>query len=87
MRRSAAWVGPLMSLSLAGCDASPAQNIMGSYFPSWLICAVVGVVAALILRQLLTWAGLSRSLLLAPVVYVCLGIGAALTTWLLLFGQ
>lgn len=87
MRRTAAWSSRLVALFVAGCDASPAQNIMGSYFPSWLICAVVGVVAALVARQLLKWAGLNRSLLLAPLVYVCLGVGAALITWLLLFGQ
>lgn len=29
-------------LPLAGCTDSPTFNLLGSYFPAWMICAVVG---------------------------------------------
>lgn len=27
---------------LTGCSHSPTLNLLGSYFPAWMICAVVG---------------------------------------------
>ena len=47
----------------------------------------MGVVVAAVLRQLVVLAGLDRSLLMAPLVYAGLAVGAALATWLLVFGQ
>ena len=34
--------GWLLVLVTAGCSAAPAQNIMGSFFPAWLLCAAIG---------------------------------------------
>ena len=40
-------------LALSGCSHSPTLNLLGSYFPAWMFCAVLGVVAAVIIRQIL----------------------------------
>ena len=29
---------------LSGCSSAPSRNILGSYFPSWMICALIGMV-------------------------------------------
>lgn len=73
--------------SLAGCSASPAQNILGSYFPAWLICVVAGMVATVIVRQLLVLADLESQLLLPPLTYAAMALGATLAIWLVWFGQ
>ena len=74
------------SLLLAGCSASPVQPIVGSYFPAWLICAVIGVIAAAIIRELLVVADLEGHLLVAPLTYVGMALGICLAAWLVLFG-
>src|SRR6187551_1774385 len=28
---------------LAGCSGAPSRNILGSYFPSWMVCALAGI--------------------------------------------
>ncbi len=73
--------------ALASCSASPAQNIVGSYFPSWLICVVAGAVATAVARQLLVLADLEAHLLLPPLTYAAMALGASLLVWLIWFGQ
>ena len=36
--------------SMAGCSSAPSQNILGSYFPSWMLCALAGLVFAIAVR-------------------------------------
>ena len=83
LRSRAAPLGPLV---LAGCGASPVQPILGSYFPAWLICAVIGVVATAIIRQLLVVADLEGHLFLAPLTYAGMALGICLAAWLVVFG-
>jgi YtcA family len=37
-----------------GCSGGPAHDILGSYFPSWMICALLGLLFALVVRRILT---------------------------------
>jgi hypothetical protein len=49
----------LVTVSLAicilssGCSRAPSVSIIGSFFPIWMICIAVGVVAAFIARAIL----------------------------------
>ncbi len=79
---------PLAGLLLAGChvDAhSPTLDVIGSYFPAWVVCIVIGLALTLITRQILI--GLKVDAYLRPVllVYLCLMIFYTLSTWLLFF--
>lgn len=74
------------AILVAGCSPAPSQNIMGSFFPSWLLCAALGAVIALLCRRLLSAAGISEYLIAAPLVYVALAASAALLIWLIRFG-
>lgn len=49
--RSAAIV--LVPLLLAGCSRAPSFDILGSFFPAWLICLVVAIVLTVVARWLL----------------------------------
>ncbi len=73
----------LLTCMISGCSGSPSRNILGSYFPSWMVCSLVGLVAALAARVALKASGL-LSELPAPLV-VLLSIGCAMTfaLWLL----
>ena len=38
------------SLLLTGCGRAPAVDILGSFFPAWLICLVVAIVLTTVVR-------------------------------------
>jgi YtcA family len=48
----------LLAFGVSSCDGSPSRNILGSYFPSWMVCALVGIAAAVIGRAILKATGL-----------------------------
>lgn len=43
----------LACLTMAGCGRAPSIDVLGSFFPVWMLCAIVGVVVAFVLRSLL----------------------------------
>src|SRR5882762_10412531 len=49
-------------VTLTGCDGSPSRNILGSYFPSWMVCAVAGIVLALVARTVFKATGILEEL-------------------------
>jgi len=73
----------LAPLVLAGCARAPSFDILGSFFPAWLLCAVIAVLLTVLSRGLLR-----RYLELAwPVlVYPSLTALFAFALWLVLFG-
>jgi hypothetical protein len=64
---------------------SPAIDVLGSYFPAWLLCIVVGVGLTIIARLLFVAWKLDSHLLPAPIVYPCLTAVFAMTLWLIFF--
>jgi YtcA family len=44
---------PALSV-LTGCGRAPAFDILGSFFPAWLICFVVAILLAVVTRALLS---------------------------------
>lgn len=77
----------LLSISaLAACSASPSRNILGSYFPTWMICALLGLVAVVVLRAVLGKTGIDATLPIPVVVYLCIWITVTLAIWLLWLG-
>jgi hypothetical protein len=78
----------LGNLLLAGCrtDAhSPTIDVLGSYFPAWIICVVIGLTLTLVARQLLAGFKIDPHLRPAPLIYLCLTICFTLAVWLVFF--
>ena len=75
--------GICLSGLIAGCDGSPSRNILGSYFPSWMVCALVGIVLALIARAVLKAAGLLEELPAPLVVLLAFGCAVNFAVWLI----
>jgi hypothetical protein len=42
-----------LSLTLAGCARAPSVDIIGSFFPVWMVCLVTGVILTFVVRYLL----------------------------------
>lgn len=80
--RRAVWVA-LSAGALVGCSDAPSQAILGSYFPSWMICALIGIAGAVLVRLLLVAIGLDKALPAPLVVYLALTTGFAFAAWLL----
>jgi uncharacterized membrane protein YdcZ (DUF606 family) len=73
-------------LLIAGCSRAPTFNILGSFFPSWMLCGVIGILLADCVRLFFVRIGLERTLI-APLilVYPCLTAFFIFTLWLLFF--
>jgi hypothetical protein len=73
----------LSTCVISGCSGSPSRNILGSYFPSWMVCALVGLAAALIARMVLKGSGLLGELPAPLVVLLSIGCAVTFALWLL----
>jgi hypothetical protein len=76
-----------IALAVSGCSYSPTLNLLGSYFPAWMLCAALGIVAAVIIRQILVVAGISDYVIAPLLTYAGLAVSATLLAWLLWFGH
>jgi len=76
-----------IALPVAECDSAPTLNLLGSYFPAWMLCAVLGIVAAVIIRQILAVAGINDYVVAPLLTYAAFAVAATLLTWLLWFGH
>jgi hypothetical protein len=43
----------LACLSLTGCGRAPSFDILGSFFPAWLLCFIAAIVLTVLARELL----------------------------------
>jgi YtcA-like protein len=68
---------------LTGCDGSPSRNILGSYFPSWMVCAIAGIAIAGVARMIFKSTGLLQELPVPFVVLLAIGCASTFTLWLL----
>jgi hypothetical protein len=77
----------LVGLALAGCSAShsPTVDIVGSYFPAWIVCLVLGLALTLITRQILIGFKVHTHLHPAPLIYISMLVFFTLALWLLFF--
>lgn len=71
--------------AVAGCGRAPSFNILGSFFPAWLICMVAGIVLAAIVNWVLVRFRLDKEIPWTILVYPCLAAFFAFTLWLSFF--
>ena len=74
---------------MAGCRAlrshSPTIDVMGSYFPVWMVCIVCGLALTVIARLLLIALKLDTHLYATAILYPCLLVIFASAIWLIFF--
>jgi hypothetical protein len=63
----------------------PQINIIGSFFPSWMLCALIGIVAALLGRRFFIRMGLDPYVGPPALVYSSLGILVTVVLWVAFF--
>jgi len=73
------------SLLFTGCGRAPSFNILGSYFPAWLLCIFAGVAGAWIAASMLSKLGRQSLVRWTILVYPSLAASIAFILWLLFF--
>ena len=63
----------------------PQINVIGSFFPSWMLCAAIGIVVALPARAIFLRVGVDPFLGPRALVYPSLAILVTLVLWVALF--
>jgi YtcA family len=75
----------LMTITLTGCSRAPAFNVLGSYFPAWLFCLLVGILVTTGARVVLRKYNLSEVLNPPLLMYSCLTAFFTFAIWLIFF--
>ena len=63
----------------------PQINVVGSFFPSWMLCAAIGIVVAVLARRLFVMVGVDPYVGPRALVYPSLAILVTLVLWVTLF--
>ena len=77
----------VVALAVSGCSHSPTTDLLGSYFPAWILCSIVGIVAAVVIRQILAVTGIGDYVVAPLLTYAGLALSATLLFWLIWFGH
>jgi len=77
------WCVAAMLGVLDGCDGAPSRNILGSYFPSWMVCALVGIALALAARSFFKALGMLEELPVPFVVMLAIACAGTFGMWLI----
>jgi hypothetical protein len=73
----------LPSLLLAGCGRAPSFDVVGSFFPAWLVCVAVSILLTVLAR----WLFQHLRVAVAPqiLIYPSLTAAFAFALWLTFF--
>ena len=64
---------------------SPTVDILGSYFPAWMVCIVSGLTLTLVAQWIVQMCHLKPYFGPAPLIYSCLMIIFTFATWILFY--
>jgi hypothetical protein len=67
------------------CSRAPSFNILGSFFPSWILCGTIGIALTAIARLIFVRIKFESQLTPLILVYPCLAAFFTFTIWLLFF--
>jgi len=70
---------------LSGCGDAPSLDILGSYFPAWLVCILIGIAISAAAGILLSARNRQALIRWNIITYPCLAASVAFTLWLFLF--
>jgi hypothetical protein len=82
--RRGALVAALTSM-LAGCARAPSVDILGSFFPIWMVCVGVAVILAFLVRKLLVRSKIESHVGPVALFYPSLVVLLSCLLWLIFF--
>jgi ABC-type transporter Mla maintaining outer membrane lipid asymmetry permease subunit MlaE len=78
-------VRSLLIIFLMGCSRNPNVEIVGSYFPGWMLSLAVGVVLTLAANSLLRRYGMDRTIGHPAIIYPSMVVLFTCLLWLCFF--
>jgi YtcA family len=75
----------LIGLCATGCDHAPSFNLLGSYFPAWMVCLPVAILLTIALRFLVQRFRLEDYLRPVFISYFAAWAFFTFSLWLLFF--
>ena len=78
-------IGLLVFVVRPASHRSPTIDILGSYFPAWMICIVSGLTLTLVSRWIVRAYHLEAYASPAPLIYSCLTIIYTFVTWIIFY--
>jgi hypothetical protein len=75
----------MLALSCAGCNGAPAIDVLGSFFPAWMVCIIAAVVLAFMVRYLLLKYQLESEVGHVAIFYPCVVVFFACGLWMFFF--
>ena len=75
----------LTALLCGGCSYAPNVPLFGAFFPAWMLCALIGIGLALIVRALSVVTGLASRVAIPAVAYLLLAVLFGAAWWILFF--
>ena len=84
-RRFAELVLLIAAPSLVSCQRAPSVDVLGSFFPAWLLCLTLGIVVTTGTRFLLAKLHLEEALSPPIVMYPCVAALFTFGLWLIFF--
>jgi hypothetical protein len=74
-----------LALACAGCRHAPSVDVIGSFFPAWMLCLLLGVALAFLVRYLLLRFRLESDAGPLALFYPCVVILLTCLLWLVFF--
>ena len=78
-------IGTLIFVVRPLSHRSPTIDIVGSYFPAWMVCIVSGLTLTLVAHWIVQLCKLKPYIGPAPLIYSCLMIIFTFATWILFY--
>ena len=81
------WFVPASTLLLflCGCSRSPSFDVLGSYFPAWVVCCTIGIVLAVATYFLLVRLQVEAAIPVKTLVYPCAAAAYTCLIWLIFY--
>ncbi|MFT8720634.1 MAG: YtcA family lipoprotein [Acetobacter sp.] len=76
----------LVCLFVGGCNTSPTQELFGSFFPSWLVCAFAGTSMAALTRIIFSAFNFDDAIPVPMLSWLAFGTAVTLALWIIWIG-
>jgi len=84
-RRTHVFSATMISLLCAGCGRAPSVDIIGSFFPVWMVCLAIAVVLTFGVRYLLMRYKLETEVGPLAIFYPCAVVLLTSLLWLIFY--
>jgi hypothetical protein len=74
-----------VSLLCTGCGRAPAIDVIGSFFPAWMLCLILSIVLTSLLRLFLLRRQLEPAIEPVALFYPCVVLLLCCLLWLIFF--